>query len=155
MLMIYNKLFTIILIICTLFCVSSINKATAANSADEVRQTIYNEKDKRKNIRICTSKLEKPIIIKSAGNTLNVTDISLGGLGLKSDGNIKENEIIPVTICYNNVTADVSLKIVFSDKEKAGGEFVMSDRENANKLLLIGIMLEADNGLLITDFRGT
>ena len=122
-----------------------------SSNADAIRQAIYDKNNKRKNIRICKKDLAKPIQITNSSDIDTLIDISAGGIGFKPKRQMKDGEIIPVAICYNGIKTDAKVKVIFVSDNKIGAEFIKDDKEVANKLLLIGIMLESDNGLLITD----
>ena len=125
------------------------------DNATKFRQSIYDINNKRKQYRVCTKDMKQPIVINSTGNKiLSVIDFSRCGIGFKASSDISPDEIIPVHVKYKNIETDAQIKIVFASDKRAGAKFIDSNKETLNKLLLISLMIEQDNGLLVTDLKG-
>ena len=145
-----------ILISISLVVLFSANKITRCEeSAIELRDKtplIFDiTNDKRQYIRIKHSQISAPITISSNGKSLNVIDISRGGLKL-ANTNYNIDEEIPINIKYKNIEIKTAAKVIRSKKDHLGLEFTRQEDDIENKLLYLSIMLESDSGLLKTRF---
>ena len=111
--------------------------------------------DKRQYMRFNVSEITKPVTMEKTNNGINsLIDISRGGIAVKHDNNLKVGDVLPVHIQYKDLDINTNVKVVSATKNRAGAEFVNLDKAIANQLLYLNILLEADNNMLVTSFKG-
>jgi predicted membrane GTPase involved in stress response len=89
---------------------------------------------------------------KSNNGVDKLIDISRGGIAITHNNTLKTGEVIPVHIKYNDLDINTNVKIVSSNSSRAGAEFVGLNKDIANQLLYLSVLLEADNNMLATRF---
>lgn len=108
--------------------------------------------DKRAFTRVPTNTMKYKLNIEGNGSTLNVIDISRGGVALTDNNKYNIGDIIPVKISYRDIQINSNIKIVRKEGKRLGAKFITDNNTVANKIMYLSIKLESDSGMLITRF---
>lgn len=146
----------IYLLLITLFILTpDVIASTTAQQNDSTESSSVTQIERREHIRFNNNEIKTPVLLITDNDDkkYNLINISRSGLSLENDNNIKIGDTIPVHIKYKDIDIKTPVEIVSSDNKRAGGRFVSQDKDIINNLLYLSIILEFDNGLLVTSFK--
>jgi hypothetical protein len=109
--------------------------------------------DKRQYMRFNISDISKPVLMEKSNNGVDkLIDISRGGIAISHNNKVRTGDVLPVHIRYKDLDINTNVKVVSATTSRAGAEFVGLDKNVANQLLYLSVLLESDNNLLATRF---
>ena len=130
--------------------ISKLTRVQPSVSADGSIKNIDNNiqpQEKRKHIRFNTANINHPVLLKTETNN-QLIDISRGGIAIKPNNTLKQGEIFPVKITYKDIIIDTQAKVVSTNNDRIGAEFITQNEDITNQLLYLSVLLESDNNML-------
>lgn len=148
------KINSLIVSLIVLVLYNFIGTATLSYAMEPAYNSIISSSERRMHIRFCSTTMQNPIMVKSDNPKFEgLIDISRGGIAINHNGTLKEGDIIPVHIHYRDINIDSEVEIVSVTETRAGAKFIPKDKDLANEILYLSILLEADNNMLVTRLR--
>lgn len=146
---------TIFLLLITQICYNyNLAYANETKNALDKPLNSYNTIERRNHIRFNNSDIKYPVKIINTDERINdLIDISREGIAISHKDTIKKGDIIPITIKYNDIEIKTSIQVVSANKKRAGGKFIVENKEILNNLLYLSIALEYDNEMLKTRLK--
>lgn len=109
------------------------------------------ENEKRNYIRYEVKDLKNPVVLNRTGTDIQrLINISRGGVAVKTSTPLAIGQIVPIKLVYEDIAINTEARVVFTQGNLAGAEFINSDKQTENNLLYLSIRLDADNGNLVT-----